>query len=144
MKTLAVRLYGKNDLRLEEFELAPLKDNEIRVKNVTDSICMSSYKAANQGADHVRVPDDIAENPIIIGHEICGEIVEVGKDWEGEYHVGDKFVVQPAHNKDGSLEAPGYSYTQYGGDATYGNMPAEIMEMDCLLPYDGEAFSWVL
>lgn len=140
MKTLAVRLYGKNDLRLEEFELAPLKDNEIRVKNVTDSICMSSYKASNQGTDHVRVPDDISENPIIIGHEICGEIIEVGKDWEGQYKVGDKFVVQPAHNKDGSLEAPGYSYTQYGGDATYGNMPAEIMEMDCLLPYYGEAF----
>ncbi len=140
MKTNAVRLYGKEDIRLEEFELAPLKDNEIRVKNITDSICMSSYKASHQGSDHVRVPDDIAENPIILGHEICGEIVEVGKDWEGRYNVGDKFVVQPGHNKNGSLMAPGYSYTQYGGDATYGNMPAEIMEMDCLLPYSGEAF----
>jgi hypothetical protein len=49
MKTSAVCLNGKNDLRLEEFELAPLKDNEIRVKNVTDSISLSSYKAANQG-----------------------------------------------------------------------------------------------
>lgn len=140
MKTKAVRLYGKNDLRLEEFELAPLKDDEIRVKNVTDSICMSTYKAAYQGSDHVRVPDDIAENPIIVGHEICGEIIEVGNDWKDQYKAGQKFVVQPAHNKNGSLMAPGYSYTQYGGDATYGNMPAEIMEMDCLLPYEGEAF----
>ena len=40
MKTLAVRMYGKNDLRLEDE--SPLKDNEIRVKNVTDSICMST------------------------------------------------------------------------------------------------------
>lgn len=140
MKTKAVRLYGKDDLRLEEFELAPLKDNEIRVKNVTDSICMSTYKAAKQGSDHARVPDDVSENPVIIGHEISGEILEVGKDWEGQYKVGDKFIVQPAHNKDGSLMAPGYSYTEYGGDATYGNMPAEIMEMDCLLPYGGDAF----
>lgn len=31
MKTKAVRLYGKNDLRLEEFELPPIKDNEILV-----------------------------------------------------------------------------------------------------------------
>ncbi|NLJ95484.1 MAG: zinc-binding dehydrogenase [Clostridiaceae bacterium] len=140
MKTKAARLYGKDDIRIEEFKLAPLKDDEIRVKNITDSICMSSYKAVKQGTDHTRVPDDIAENPIILGHEICGEIVEVGKKWEGKYNVGDKFVVQPAHNKDGSLMAPGYSYTQYGGNATYGNMPAEIMEMDCLLPYTGEAF----
>ncbi len=29
MKTKAVRIYGKNDLRLEEFELPPIKDNEI-------------------------------------------------------------------------------------------------------------------
>ncbi len=140
MKTRAVRLYGKNDIRLEEFTLAPLKDNEILVKNVTDSICMSSYKAANQGTEHVRVPNDIAENPIILGHEICGEIVEVGKDWAGKYKAGDKFVIQPGHNKNGSLMAPGYSYTQYGGDATYGNMPADIMDMDCLLPYHGESF----
>ena len=140
MKTKAVRLYGKEDIRLEEFELAPLKDNEILVKNVTDSICMSSYKASKQGADHVRVPNDVAENPIILGHEICGEIVEVGKDWQEKYNVGDKFVVQPGHNKNGSLMAPGYSYTEYGGDATYGNMPADIMDMDCLLPFSGEAF----
>ena len=29
MKTRAVRLYGKNDLRIEEFELPPIKDDEI-------------------------------------------------------------------------------------------------------------------
>ena len=29
MKTRAVRLYGKNDLRLETFELPPIKDDEI-------------------------------------------------------------------------------------------------------------------
>jgi hypothetical protein len=29
MKTTAVRLYGKKDLRLESFELPPIKDDEI-------------------------------------------------------------------------------------------------------------------
>jgi len=29
MKTKAVRIYGKKDLRLEEFELPALKDDEI-------------------------------------------------------------------------------------------------------------------
>ena len=29
MKTTALRLYGKNDLRLESFELPEIKDNEL-------------------------------------------------------------------------------------------------------------------
>ena len=31
MKTKAVRLYGKTDLRLEEFELPPMREDEISV-----------------------------------------------------------------------------------------------------------------
>ena len=46
MKTTAVRIYGEKDLRLETFELPQIKDDEILVKIVSDSICMSSYKAA--------------------------------------------------------------------------------------------------
>jgi threonine dehydrogenase-like Zn-dependent dehydrogenase len=72
MKTKAVRLYGERDLRLEEFELPAIQETEILAKIVSDSICMSSYKAATQGPKHKRVPDDVAENPIIIGHEFCG------------------------------------------------------------------------
>lgn len=54
MKTKAVRLYGKKDLRLEEFELPEIKENEILASVITDSICMSTWKLANQGADHKR------------------------------------------------------------------------------------------
>ncbi|MEG2378491.1 MAG: L-sorbose 1-phosphate reductase, partial [Clostridia bacterium] len=61
MKTKAVRLYGKNDLRLNEFELPEIRDDEILAEIVTDSICMSSYKAAVQGGEHKRVPENIAE-----------------------------------------------------------------------------------
>ena len=63
MKTRAVRLYGKKDLRMEEFELPEIKEDEILVKVVSDSICMSTYKAAILGSDHKRVPSDIAVNP---------------------------------------------------------------------------------
>lgn len=98
MKTKAVRIYGKNDLRLEEFELPKIKDDEILAKVISDSICMSSHKAAVQGSDHKRVPKDIAENPVIIGHEFCGEIVEVGAKWADEFKPGEKFGIQPALN----------------------------------------------
>jgi len=140
MKTKAVRLYGKNDIRLEEFELPEIKDDEILAHVISDSICMSSYKAAIQGKDHKRVPDDVDKNPVIIGHEFCGEIIEVGNKWKYKFQPGQKFTIQPAINYKGSLNSPGYSYPYVGGDATYVIIPNEVMEMDCLLPYNGEAY----
>jgi len=144
MKTKAVRLYGKKDLRLEEFELPPIKDDEILARVVTDSICMSSYKAANQGEDHKRVPNDVDKNPIIIGHEFAGDIVEVGAKWQSQFKPGDKFSIQPALNDPegpvGVLSAPGYSYPYIGGDATYVVIPAEVMENDCLLKFNGAGY----
>lgn len=137
MMTKAVRLYGKNDLRLDEFELPKIKDDEIQAEIVTDSICMSSYKAAVQGGEHKRVPTDIAENPIIIGHEFCGVIREVGAKWADKFKAGDKFSIQPAL---GGLEAPGYSFRYCGGAATMVNLPHEVMDNDCLLKYSGDAF----
>ncbi len=140
MKTKAVRLYGKSDLRLEEFELPEIKDDEILARVVSDSICMSSYKAAIQGADHKRVPEDIDKNPVIIGHEFCGDIIKVGKKWAHKFKEGSKFGIQPAMNYKGSPYAPGYSYCNIGGDATYVIIPNEVMETDCLIPYDGDSY----
>jgi threonine dehydrogenase-like Zn-dependent dehydrogenase len=144
MKTKAIRLYGKKDLRLEEFELPQIKDNEILAKVVSDSLCMSSYKAATQATDHKRVPNDIAENPIIIGHEFAGELVQIGAKWADKFSAGDKFSIQPAlyfeNGPVGVLSAPGYSYQHIGGDATYVIIPNEVMEKDCLLAYKGEGY----
>jgi threonine dehydrogenase-like Zn-dependent dehydrogenase len=140
MKTKAVRIYGKKDLRLEEFELPELKDDQILAHVVSDSICMSSHKAALQGSDHKRVPDDININPTIIGHEFSGIIIEVGKKWQHKFSEGQKFSIQPAMSQMGTLDAPGYSYRYIGGDATNVIIPSIVMEADCLLPYTGEAF----
>lgn len=140
MKTRAVRIYGKNDLRLEEFELPPMKEGEILAKVISDSICMSSHKATLQGAEHKRIPNDVAENPTIIGHEFSGELINVGKKWSDRFKSGQKFSIQPALNYKGRLDAPGYSYPYIGGNATYVLIPEEVMEMDCLLPYDGPGY----
>jgi threonine dehydrogenase-like Zn-dependent dehydrogenase len=140
MKTRAVRLYGAHDLRLEEFELSPVGDDGVRCKVISDSLCMSSFKALEQGAAHKRVPDDVATNPTIIGHEFCGVIDEVGKNWAHKFKKGDGFVIQPAHSYKGALTAPGYSFRECGGDATYVNIPWETLHMDCLLPYNSDVF----
>jgi L-sorbose 1-phosphate reductase len=140
MKTKAVRIYGKKDLRLDEFDLPEMKDDEILAHVISDSICMSSHKAALQGADHKRVPDDIHINPTIIGHEFAGVILEVGRKWQHKFRAGQKFSIQPAMNQTGSLYAPGYSFRYIGGDATHVIIPSVVMEADCLLVYEGEAF----
>lgn len=141
MKSKAVRLYGENDLRLDEFELPKLKEGEILAQVITDSICMSSYKAVIQGEKHKRVPKDISTNPIIIGHEFCGEIIQVGSKWRDQFKPGDKFTVQPAlkqeHNPD---EAIGYSFQYVGGSATYIIIPEVAIELGNVIKYDGDAF----
>lgn len=140
MKVKAVRLHGANDLRLDEFELPEIKEDEILVKVVSDSICMSTYKCAILGTKHKRVHEDVADHPAIMGHEMAGDIVKVGAKHQDKFKPGMKFTLQPALNYKGTMWSPGYSYEFFGGDATYCIIPAEVMELGCLLEYKGKAY----
>lgn len=140
MKTKAVRIHGKMDLRLEEIELPQVGPDDVQVKVISDSICMSTYKAAVEGEDHKRVPNDVAEHPTIVGHEFCGVITEVGENWKNKYKPGQGFAIQPAHFYKGSQLAPGYSYQYCGGDSQYSNIPIETLLTDNLLPYNSDTY----
>ncbi|MBR6737193.1 MAG: zinc-binding dehydrogenase [Clostridia bacterium] len=140
MKTRAVRLYGEKDLRLEEFELPTLKDGEILIKIVSDSVCMSTYKTAMQGAKHLRVPNDVDKNPIIIGHEFCAEIVEVTKKWQKDYTVGEKVIMPPVLSYLGGYETVGYSFGEIGGVSTYSIVYEHVIENGYLMKLNSDAF----
>ena len=140
MLTKAVRLHGKNDLRLDTFELPEIQDDEILVKVISDSICMSTYKAAIQGTEHKRVPADVAEHPTIMGHEFSGVIVKVGSKWAHEFKEGEKFGIQPAINYKGSMDSPGYSFRYIGGDTQYAIVGKEVLDTNSLLHYRGREF----
>lgn len=140
MKAKAIRLHGANDLRLEEFELPEIKDDEILVKVVSDSVCMSTYKCAILGTAHKRVHEDVADHPAIMGHEMAGDIIKVGKKHQDRFKPGMKFTLQPALNYKGTMWSPGYSYEFFGGDTTYCIIPPEVMELGCLLEYKGRAY----
>ena len=140
MKTKAVRLYGENDLRLEEFELPELKDGEILIKIISDSVCMSTYKTVKQGTKHIRVPDDIAEKPVIIGHEFCAEIVEVTDKWKDRYQVGDKVAMPPVLSYLGGMQTIGYSFQEIGGVSTYSIVYDHIVENGYLMKLDSDCF----
>ena len=138
MITKALRMYAANDIRLEEFELPDIKDDEILIKIICDSVCMSTYKCVKQGEKHKRVPSGISEKPVIIGHEFAGQIVKVGKKWQNEFQPGERFAQQP--QIPGQLDTPGYSYQYYGGDTQYAIVPNEIIEKGCLLHNKGSYF----
>ena len=140
MKTKAVRLYGENDLRLEEFELPELKNGEILIKIISDSVCMSTYKTVKQGAKHLRVPDNVAENPVIIGHEFCAEIVEVTDKWKDQFHVGDKVAMPPVLSYLGGMQTVGYSFGEIGGVSTYSIVYEHIIENGYLMKLESDCF----
>ena len=139
METTALRLYGANDLRLETFELPEITEDELLMRVISDTLCASTYKAVKQGSGHKRVPENVAEHPIIIGHEMCGEIVEVGANLTDAWHVGDKVIVQPALKLE-NLYDPGYSYEHIGGNATYAIVPKVVLDRGCLIPYRGDSY----
>ncbi len=139
MNTKAVRIYGVKDLRLEEFELPTMKDDEIEAHIVTDSLCMSTYKVSNQGEKHKKLPNDLKNHPVIMGHEFCGVITKVGEKWKHLYKPGDCFVAQPNLGRADTFSL-GYSFPYVGGEATNVVIMNEAIEKGCLLPYKGEGF----
>ena len=139
MKTKGIRLYGANDIRFEEFDLPELGSGEVLIKVVSDSVCASTYKAVKQGSAHKRVPPTIAEQPVIIGHEMCAEIVEVGDSLKNDWKVGQKVVIQPALKLESGYD-PGYSYQYIGGNTQYAVVPEIVLERGCMIPYEGDSF----
>ena len=140
IRNRAVRIYGREDLRLEEFDMPRMQEDEILVRPVTDSICTSTYKLAMLGQENARAHEDMAHHPCIIGHEFCGEIVEAGAKWRDSYKAGDRFIIQPALNYKGTPDAPGFTFPYCGGNADYAIMPHQVMEMGCLIPCDLPAY----
>lgn len=71
-KMKACVLYSLGDMRYEEVDIPLLKNGEVRVKIKAAGICNSDIpRAMAKGPYHY---------PIILGHEIAGEVVEKAKD----------------------------------------------------------------
>lgn len=139
MKTTAVRIHGVRDLRLDSFELPEIKEDELLVKIMADSLCLSTYKVAQKGSAHKKLPENLDQNPVIMGHEFCGIVVKAGAKWQDQYKPGDKFVAQPNLGRADTFSL-GYSFPYVGGESTYSVVMNEAIEKGCLLPYKGDTF----
>ncbi|MBR1608096.1 MAG: alcohol dehydrogenase catalytic domain-containing protein [Kiritimatiellae bacterium] len=141
MKAKAWRLYGARDARLEDVELESAGEDGVVVEIVTNTICMSDYKAVSLGTGHKRVPADIATRPIMFGHEVSGIVREVGRKWTSRFAPGDRVCIQPAFNIPGhELETMGYAWHSIGGETTAVYLPSVVIETGCLLHCGGDSF----
>ena len=83
MKKMQVAMYyNNNDVRIEKMPIPEIDDNEMLVKVKASGICGSDVMEWYR----------IKKAPLVLGHEIAGDIVEVGKNVE-KYKVGDKVFV---------------------------------------------------
>ena len=79
--------YGGKEIRIEEVPKPDPGPNEVLVRVKATGICGSDLHAY-EGISKRRVP------PLIMGHEIAGEIAEIGGHVKGS-QIGDRVVVQP-------------------------------------------------
>jgi L-iditol 2-dehydrogenase len=83
MKNMKVAMYyNNNDVRIEETPVPSISDTEILVKVKASGICGSDVMEWYR----------IKKAPRILGHEITGDIVEIGKKVK-KYKIGDRVFV---------------------------------------------------
>jgi L-iditol 2-dehydrogenase len=78
---LAAVWHGPNDLRLESRPLPKVVPGTILVKVQACAICGSDLRIMREGNPRIKQPH-------ILGHEISGEVVEIG-DGVNDYAIGD-------------------------------------------------------
>ncbi len=74
--------YNNRDVRLEEMPIPTIGPGELLVKVLASGICGSDVMEWYR----------IKKAPRVLGHEIAGEIVEVGKEVD-QYRIGDRVYV---------------------------------------------------
>ncbi len=83
MKTMKVAMYyNNNDVRIEEMPIPTIGDTELLVKVKASGICGSDVMEWYR----------IKKAPKVLGHEMTGDVVEVGKNVK-RYKIGDRVFV---------------------------------------------------
>lgn len=94
----AVLWYGKNDVRVEEIEEPKVTENDVKVKVKWCGICGSDLHEYLGGPIFIPVdkPHPLTGNtaPVVLGHELSGEVVETGSNVT-KFKIGDRVIVEP-------------------------------------------------
>lgn len=140
MQSRASVIFGTDKVDVRLLDLPEIGSDEILMRVVSSSMCLSTYKAMSLGSEHKRVPDDIEDVPVMTGHEFAGTVEQVGQELAGQFTPGQSIAIQPAMGLPSGY-SPGYSYPFYGGDATFCIIPKLAIDKGCVLPYQGTYFA---
>ncbi|GLK56807.1 L-idonate 5-dehydrogenase [Methylopila capsulata] len=88
---LAATLYAPEDLRMVDRPLDDLAPGMVRIRFGAGGICGSDMHYFR----HARTGDFVVTSPLVLGHEVAGEIVEIAGDAPG-LAVGDHVAVNPS------------------------------------------------
>lgn len=92
---LAAVLHGAHDLRVEHRDDLPLAPGEARVRVAVGGICGSDLSYFNKGG----VGDFRVREPLTLGHEVSGTVVEVATPADGPAEhvaVGTRVAINPS------------------------------------------------
>src|SRR5882757_4165004 len=88
---LAATLFGPEDLRMVEHPLDKLASGMVRIRFGAGGICGSDMHYFR----HARTGDFVVKSPLVLGHEISGEVVEIAGA-AASLKVGDRVAVNPS------------------------------------------------
>ncbi|MCC7463393.1 MAG: L-idonate 5-dehydrogenase [Gammaproteobacteria bacterium] len=88
---LAAVCHAKKDLRIEQVADRPLGPDEVRIAVAYGGICGSDLHYYHRGA----VGDFALREPLTLGHEVSGVVVEVGAEVR-DLQAGQKAALDPA------------------------------------------------
>lgn len=141
----AAVVHALGDLRLEEVPVPATPKHSIRVRVRACAICGTDLRIYRRG-------DHRAQYPVIVGHEIAGEVDEVDSSVQG-FKKGDRVTVAPGHGcgecrmcRIGKPNVcitpfPSLGYKVNGGFAEYIAVPENIFRLGFVNPIpDGLTF----
>lgn len=134
-----VEALGK-DGKPVELPVGEYSENQLLMRIDTVSLCYTDVKEINLGPKHPRLSGrDMANDPIIPGHEVCMTVVGVGKELQDQYQVGQRLSLQPDVWVDG-VSIP-FCFGMDGGYRQYAVIGQEILNGDAgnyLIPVPGD------
>lgn len=134
----AARLFGPNDLRIQDIPVPETGPGEILLRTASASVCGTDIRMWKHGHAFAS-----PESPLVIGHEMAGTIEKVGVGVGGR-RVGERVCVAPNYNPvssrltvagDGHLD-PGYRALGIHDDGAF----AEFIRIPALAVQQGNVF----
>ena len=127
-------LYGEgfdnlgDDGKMIEVALPQPGPDELLVRHDAVGICFSDVKVISAGENHPRIYRKMAEEPVVLGHEVALTVVSVGENLKDQYKVGDRFIIQADIYIDGVSYA--YGYEIQGGYSEYNIIDQRVLNSD--------------